>query len=492
MTTMRKAFKHTSHYFTGELLVLLSGIISFPIFTRIFTKSEYGIMALITTTMSILGIIASGGLRPAITRFYGEYKYKTNNVEILYSTMLIFSLIFGIITAGLIYIAGHYMLRTQFVDNQLLIWVSGLVFFNTMINLALNFIRAEEKTLLYNFVIVSEKYFGLIMCLILIIYMSMRLKGLYLGLFVVDAFFACWLTMDIIRKISLRKLIFSNEVFWEVFKYGIPLLALNISAAINDFGDRYLVQYFLGLDQVAVYSVAYNISSYIRGLFVNAISLAVWPICMNLWAKSGDEETEQFLSKIVIIYVLIASPVVFGMSALGKEAIVLFASNKYSGTDQVIPYIISGVMLCGLYLPVTAGFYIKKKTKVVASLLSIAALFNIILNIYLIPIYGIKGAAIATLLSNILYLIIGKIYSNKYLNVKIYYIPIIKYIVCSSIMYIVIKYVHVPYNSPSLILIIKCLIGILCYSTLVMIIDKQTRLKVGSLISRKAETFKGA
>lgn len=477
MNPITKLFKHMSHYFVAEILVMISGIISFPIFTRILSKSEYGIMAIVTATLTLCNILASGGLRPSVVKFYGEYKYKEGNVDLLYSTLFVSTCFFGVIFAILIFLAGYVIpgaiLSSQI--SQLFGFVAGLIFFNVIIKLVLSILKAEEKTLLYGTIFVVNKYLGLGLSIVFVVFLSMRLQGIYSGLLLSDALFAIILMFYVAKRLKAKILKFSKDVFWEVFKYGVPLLLLNVSAFFNNMGDRYLIQLFLGSEKVAVYSVGYNMSSYVQALLLNTMTMAFWPICMNLWSQKGVEETEKFLKKVMLIYIVVACPIIFGTSALGSELIVLMASSKYAGTHTLIPFIISGIMIGGLHLSVTAGLYIYKKTVLISLLLLFSATINIALNYLLIPKIGIIGAALATLVSNVIYLVTGRQYSKKYLNIKIDYLAILKYSIMSYIMYLLLINLKLYAYSKLVTMILFIAFGVAAYSILLFIFDRKSR-----------------
>ena len=95
MSLTKKFIVQISHYFTGNLLVMLGGLISFPILTRIFSKEDYGTMSLVTSTLEMISVICCAGLGSSIIRFYGKHK-KTDTVNRLYWTLFLTSFLFGL------------------------------------------------------------------------------------------------------------------------------------------------------------------------------------------------------------------------------------------------------------------------------------------------------------------------------------------------------------------------------------------------------------
>ncbi len=74
MSEIKKLFSQSSHYLVGQALLMGIGFISFPILTRIFSVSDYGILGLITSTVAIIGAIVKLGFPPSIVRYFNDYK----------------------------------------------------------------------------------------------------------------------------------------------------------------------------------------------------------------------------------------------------------------------------------------------------------------------------------------------------------------------------------------------------------------------------------
>lgn len=73
MSFVQKLIKQTSAYMIGESLILIAGFISFPIFTRILSTKDYGMMNLVGISLSLVEAFSSVGLRHGSQRFYDSY-----------------------------------------------------------------------------------------------------------------------------------------------------------------------------------------------------------------------------------------------------------------------------------------------------------------------------------------------------------------------------------------------------------------------------------
>jgi O-antigen/teichoic acid export membrane protein len=102
-----------------------------------------------------------------------------------------------------------------------------------------------------------------------------------------------------------------------------------------------------------------------------------------------------------------------------KEIFVVFVKNtEYHQANSIVPIIVLSYCFIGLKNVASIGLYLKNKTKIIALTTIIAAILNIILNIILIPIYGMFGAAYATLFTVIIYCVAMFMISDKIIEIK--------------------------------------------------------------------------
>jgi O-antigen/teichoic acid export membrane protein len=195
---------------------------------------------------------------------------------------------------------------------------------------------------------------------------------------------------------------------------------------------------------------------------------------MKIWVQDGEEATKIFLTKALRYFALIAFPVTLGFIAIGKEFIVLLASEKYAESYIIIPYVIIGKILlanCNIF---NVAWFVYKKTPIYALLTFIAFLCNIILNILLIKIFGMIGAAYATLITYIILFTSISVISFRYLSFKIDFTHLGLYLASSIFMYIIIKNIgFLEYLA--LDIIVKVTLGVLVYAALIVICDNTIR-----------------
>jgi len=159
MSPIKKLITQSSHYLLGHSLAMAAGFLSFPILTRIFSIDDYGTLGLISTTLFIAYSLAKQGSPSSIVRFYPEYRASKNS-NIFCSTMFLGYTILAIAIAIFLFIFSQ-IIPPNLLGNTvstLLSLTSVLVILVPIINLFLGFWRAQQRSKLYNLVLILNRY----------------------------------------------------------------------------------------------------------------------------------------------------------------------------------------------------------------------------------------------------------------------------------------------------------------------------------------------
>ena len=153
---------------------------------------------------------------------------------------------------------------------------------------------------------------------------------------------------------------------------------------------------------------------------LNAIVMVALPR-LSAYLGSGDEEKYRALTnKIFSTVCTLVVPAVFGMFMLSEQIVVIIGGAEY--TSGVIAL---KILSFALFFSVLSVFYCCaillpfKQEKICLMASSISALLNVVLNFVLIPIISYNGAAVTTLISEALILVIYIISSQKLVKLKI-------------------------------------------------------------------------
>ena len=477
----KKRFIHASlTYGIVQVLALAASLISFPVLTRVLSVSEYGVLGLCNTLLLFGAAFAKLGLQNSIVRFYAHYRRELK-LDAFFATIwcggaaaaIIVSLL--LIPIALIIAPANY--------QQPFIAVILVILGTAVFGIASNFLRGEERNKANSIVTVLLRYGGTFGGIALVYWAHTGISGIFYAQFAVLLVLTLWYFREFNSRFCIRPRYFSWDIFREAITFGAPLIIYEFSSIILAFSDRFLVSKYCGTEQLGIYTAGYTISYYIADIIRQPLQMAVAPIYLRIYAENGMAESIHFLQEVIGYVSLVIFPIFAGCTALKHEIMVLLASGKYDGADEIIPWVLGSTLLFGCQSLLASSFSILKQTKSIAILSLIAAFVNITLNIVLLKTYGIIAAAWSTAIAYILMTVVMAAIS--YRNVKIEF-PIRKiaiYCFCSTAMYLVVT--NISLSS----LFIKILVGVSIYAVSVMLLDRKLLAELRSFSSnwRKAQ-----
>jgi len=487
---LKRLVVHFSIYSAGNLLIALASLVSFPMFTRLFSPGDYGILSLVSATLTFLTSVGKAGSQHSIVRFYSEVKAGTRPTGLTgyYSTVL-----FGMaLTGGAATIV--WALLSQLIPDSvwhdsrlrgLFLLTASIIFVRVIESGVCNLLRAQERSAPLVFYVVAKKYVGLAMILATVVFLWRSPSGFFGATLASEAIAVGCLVFLAWRSLSPRLSAFDTSLFREILAFGIPMLGYEIAGITLSIGDRYVVQNKMGSAALGVYSATYNFCDYVQAILIASVGTAIQPIYNRLWEEKGREATEAFLEKALYYYVLMSAPVVAGLAAVGPELLPLLASSKYLAGVGIIPYVMLGMAMDGATTIFNSGLYIHKRTKTVLGLISLCAAANLGLNLLLVPHLGLVGAGVATLLAYWLLLLLGGVFSRPLLRVRVPWVGLLKASGASLVMYWGVQGLSVG----SGVVRLSCKIGggVLIYAAVALLLDQTAReaLRLGMLEAKK-------
>ena len=216
----------------------------------------------------------------------------------------------------------------------------------------------------------------------------------------------------------------------EYLQFSLPLTPTALIRWVTESSDRYLVTYFLGLGSVGVYSAACSIGNLIQ-LLVSPLQLILLPEISKLFDENKIDQVRIYMSHSLRYFLLITIPAVFGISALAKPLLGVFTTEDFLSGWFVIPIIALSGLLAGIFQIFVNIIFLVKETKYITYINIVAAASNVLLNLLLIPSIGIGGAALSTLISYFLMIVLCIHVSMKHFVFDFYFYDIVKSIFSS-------------------------------------------------------------
>lgn len=401
LKSLPKQVKMGSMYFVGNIFDKAVAFITIPIFTRLLSTTDYGIVSTYVSWVGILAIITGLSLGNSVRTAVVDYR---NNIYDYISSVTFLGLICGIIFLALSLFLGNYI--TFGVERNLLtLCVLQAMMMNIGTTFSMKLMMDEsyvKRTLLTSLP-------NLVTAILSILFIISMDSDKYMG-----RIYAYVLVTTIVG-VSLLYYIFSHgrrlydADFWKYgLSFSIPIIFHSLSVIILAQSDRIMITSIINPSETGIYSLIYNFS-----LSILAVSITVENVWIPWFTRKMENQDRATVNLMSGPYVEMVSLVSVVVMFIAPEVLSLLAPPSYaSGFVMVQPIVLATVVMFFTSLFIDLEYY-KKKTKHIAKNTMVAAAVNIILNLLFIPKYGAIAAAYTTLAAYFVSFIMHYIYSHR-------------------------------------------------------------------------------
>ncbi|AKB29885.1 polysaccharide biosynthesis protein [Methanosarcina siciliae T4/M] len=448
-----------------QVLTTLGAFFLLPIITKTLGSYDYGIWSQINVTVSLLTPFALLGLSMSIVRFMSAEK-DVNVIRETFYSVLFFVALTSMLISILVFVISDWLASFLFQDINTSYFIkigSFLIFFSALNQITMFYFRIFRQISKYAFLSIFNSFGGLVLILILV-KMGFGLFGVISAALLVQLFVIVVGILLITSQIgfSVPKFTYLHSHL----KYGLPLAPNSAVRWITSSSDKYILGFFMGLNAVGIYAAAYAIGNIIS-FFVSPIQLMLFPTLSKAYDMQNLSEVNGYLEYSLKYFLLFAIPSAFGISVLAKPILRMMTTAEFVSGSIVIPFVAFGIIFEGVYQISINVTHLVKKTQYNIVFLSIGAISNLLLNIILIPIFGLVGAAVSTLIAYFLMCAVSVFFSQKYIQINIDWLLISKIILSSLLMALV---VH-TYNPETFIgIIIAIGLGFIIYCLLIILL----------------------
>ncbi len=298
-------------------------------------------------------------------------------------------------------------------DYTLLVRLTFITgFFNVLSTIPFQLFRAKLQSVKFSLVSILRFLLNVSFNIYFILKLKMGLSGVVYGNLFTAILISILTFFLIYKNLSLK---FSFSKLKSMLSYGFPLVPGGLSIWVLSVANRYFLERLSTTTELGLYSLGSRFSGILELLIIQPF-LTTWPSIYFPLAK--EENAPPTFSRLTTYFLLIGSFCSLGIIAISNPVLKIMADQKFWGAYKVIPLLVFSVLLFGLFSLLNVGIFIQKKTKYNPLIIGIAAIFNLLLNYFLIPPYGMLGAAYATFFSYLLMDLLAYL-----INVRVYPVP---------------------------------------------------------------------
>lgn len=386
--------------FGAKVIGVFCGFLTTIVLARLLTPDSYGKVVLVIAIINLVQLGSKLGISSGTIRKVPEYENEQSKFRGVVRASVRLGLIAGIVGAVAVFISAPTLATEVFGDSSLrvllqiaAISIPFVVVGKIVISIArgmrdarphayINQIFEPLSRLLFIFILVIAGFqtIGAI-----IGHISASIAAGILGIFVMYRLLPSWETPP-------------ERMDREVLLYSIPLLAVNGMSFVLANTDTFMLGYFLTSDRIGIYNVSFQLRNSMNIIFMT-IGFILPPQLTRLEKEDKRGKMDE-LYKLISKWILLLVLPLFVLFFFFPEFIIEFLfGQKYVGGSNVLRALALGALFESATGVTRSALIALNKNKIVMFTTGLGSIVNIILNIVLIPEYGILGAALASTVS---------------------------------------------------------------------------------------------
>lgn len=471
---VNKVAKGVMIFFLGTIISKIFSYFYRIVVARYLGPEAYGILALGLGILGIASILAVFGLPTGVLRFVSFYKGKEDKEKmrgVILSSLKI-GIPISIFMMILLILLRDYISLNIFNTPGLstILFIFALLIPFVVIGSNLEYVVQAIQQVKYNVFIrqISENGLQLFLAILLItIGFGVNGAALAYALALVSSAIFFFLVLEKKLKIINQKAQ-SKEVSKELLSYSWPLIFSSLFSSVNLWIDSTFIGYFKGATQVGLYNAALPTSTLLT-MVPGAVILMFMPIITSLYSKGENNEIKKLYNSVTKWIFLFNLPLMLILCIFSKEILVILFGGVYQQAYTSLILLSVGYFVLSFGLTSQYVLRMLSKTKLLLLNTAIVLAINVLLNILLIPRFGISGAAASVAITLIIHQIIIVIEAHKFLGVQPYSFKYINMLLSAAVIFIPLFYIKEIIHIEAILLIFVIILSYILYLILAII-----------------------
>jgi len=389
--SVQRLFRHLVVYGSADAAALVINTFLLPVFTRVLSLQEYGVLALVLVLEAFLKVLFRWGLDTSFLRLHYDRSGPDRQRELAGTTMTLLVVADGVLLAGLW--AASPWISQQLFGTTSEAWVLRMLALNLSVStvhfLPLTQLRIEERSrAVAGWSIVRA--FGTIAARLVFVVV---LRWSVLGFMVADLLVSLVLLAGLWP--TLRRMTawgFSWTAARELLAVGLPRVPHGALHQVTAMADRFLLGMYLSLDQLGLYSIGATVASTLK-LYPVALTTAWTPLAFEAMRRP---DAPVFYARTATYAFAVLAALATGLVLLGDPLVRILTPDPYHPAAALIPLLVLGFAIQACANFVSTALQIAKHMVPFPVITLVAAVVSVGANLLLIPVFGTQGAALAS------------------------------------------------------------------------------------------------
>ena len=387
---LKRLGRHSAIYGLGGLVSRILATLLLPLYTHYLPPGSYGRVEIVTAATAVLAIVLQMGISSAFFRFYFDAKEDAARLVVIRTAfwftmaMSTLGLVLGVVFASPI---SHWLGLGH--DPALVRAGAVGLWAQTNYNQLTALFRVEERSTQYAIASVANVLITVAAMVLAVAVFHWGAVGLVVGNFTGTLIVYVALLAYRTEQLGLQ---FDRTLFRSMQTFGMPLVPSALALWTINFVDREFVSWYKGNAEVGVYSAAVKIAGVIT--FVMVAFRTAWPAFA--YSIEDDRDAKRTYSFVLTYLLTFASWMSLALGALAPWWVELLTDPRYQRAEKGVALLaFAGAVYAG-YTVLAIGSGRARRTQFNWVVTGIGAVANVGLNFWLIPRYGMVGAAIST------------------------------------------------------------------------------------------------
>jgi O-antigen/teichoic acid export membrane protein len=397
--------KHSGIYALGQIVGRMASILLLPIYTRYLSPSDYGCVALIDLTTSMLGIVIGSGMASAVNRHHFESKDKAHQDRVWWTGLSFLALAASVVVLPAL--AGRRWVEAIVLGSDqrggfLLSLALPTLWFGVISQLLETALRVRKWSTVFIAISLGRLFLNIALNLAMLIGMGFGVTGVLVGN-LISGMFAALVMMGIFAATHGRCRI-DRELIRPLLRFGSPLVITMLLGTMMHDADRYFLRIFMDVSQVGIYSLAYTI-----GMAVNTCYLApfnsIWSVA--IYEIRALPNHKQVYARVFELFADGLAWLILGVCLFCRPLLTWLVPRDFGAAADLVPVVCLAYYFFSLHTHFSVPVLLSKKTGLLLPANVAGALVNGLACLALIPAFGLAGAAWASVATFIVFSFVG-------------------------------------------------------------------------------------
>ncbi len=414
-TEIQGIWSHARIYAIGSVINRAAGIVLIPLYTHLLPASEYGLYTIVVVTADMAAILISGVVGTAMVRVYLESE-DLNRRAVVASTAFGCFAVLGVAAA----LAAHPMskwgsqlLFSSTSNSQLLEFAIYSSILSLLFNLELDYFRAEKRPWVYLLLSSAKSVTIFIISFLLVAYLKLGVMGVVVGTATTFFVLGIGTLVALLRRTGLH---FDKASARSMMHLGLPMLPARMADLSTEFTDKYFINSLVSAAAVGHYSLAQRLVSLLQS-FIASPFAQVWIV--RRLETLGDEHEQGVFARIFTVFLAAMAAGGLVIATYAPEVIAVISSAQYQAAAGLVPVLALSIAIMPIDMNFQLGIIHARKTVFLLHASLVAALVNVLFMFLLVRGYGVFGATVAMLLTNLVRVALVAWFSLRFCNSKL-------------------------------------------------------------------------